>query len=71
MPASTSKYLTGDTAAINEFIDRFDVSRCNKRNIIDEVHLLMNQTRSSYLIAMVTLEIPLSYTVELTANVMT
>ncbi|KAK8042104.1 hypothetical protein PG993_006627 [Apiospora rasikravindrae] len=24
MPASTSKYLTGDTAAINEFIDRFD-----------------------------------------------
>ncbi|KAK7969310.1 hypothetical protein PG988_008383 [Apiospora saccharicola] len=25
MPASTSKYLTGDTAAINEFIDRFDV----------------------------------------------
>ncbi|KAK8048633.1 4-nitrophenylphosphatase-like protein [Apiospora phragmitis] len=25
MPASTSKYLTGDNAAINEFIDRFDV----------------------------------------------
>jgi hypothetical protein len=45
-----SKYLTGDSAAINEFLDKFDVRQLSSYRLRD---CNLTLYRSSYLIAMV------------------
>lgn len=50
--ATSPKYLTGEKAAINEFIDKFDV-RQFKRQTPTLTELLTLLDRSSYLIATV------------------